>query len=136
MPAEFRIKRRIAFAETDMAGVLHFSNYFRLMEEVEHEFWRSLGLTVFDREREPNLSWPRVSVNCEYQAPLRFEDEVELHLVVNRVGSKAIEFSVEFWHGGKRCAIGKITAVCCITGRHGDFAATAIPEGIRKKLGG
>lgn len=134
MAAEFRLKRRIAFAETDMAGVLHFSNYFRLMEEVEHEFWRSLGLTVFDRESEPNMSWPRVAVTCEYHAPLRFEDEVELHLVVTKVGSKAMDFTVEFLHGGKRCAMGKITAVCCITGAHGAFSATAIPEDVRKKL--
>lgn len=134
MPAEFRMTRRIAFAETDMAGVMHFSNYFRLMEEAEHAFWRSLDLTVFFRDREPNLSWPRVATSCEYHAPLRFEDEVELHLVVAKVGAKSLEYKVEFLRDGVRCAVGKTTAVCCVTGTHGAFSATAIPEDIRKRL--
>jgi len=134
MPAEFRTKRRIQFAETDMAGVLHFSNYLRLMEEIEHEFWRSLGLTVYPCGQEPLLSWPRVEASCEYRAPLRFEDEVELHLVVTKVGSKTLSYTVEFVHEGRRCATGKIIAVCCVTGPHGAFSATAIPEDIREKL--
>lgn len=136
MPAEFSITRRIQFAETDMAGVLHFSNYFRLMEELEHAFWRSLGLTVFFRDSEPNLSWPRVAASCEYHAPLRFEDEVELKLIVTKVGAKSIEYHVEFLRERKRCAVGKITAVCCLTGPHGEFSATAIPEDIRRRLNG
>jgi hypothetical protein len=49
MPAEFSYARRVQFAETDMAGVMHFANYFRLMEEAEHGFWRSLGLNVVMR---------------------------------------------------------------------------------------
>ena len=40
MPTEFTIKRRVQFSETDMAGIMHFANYFRLMEEVEHAFLR------------------------------------------------------------------------------------------------
>ena len=31
----FTLKRTVQFAETDMAGVMHFSNYFRIMEETE-----------------------------------------------------------------------------------------------------
>ena len=40
MPYEFEMTRRVQFAETDMAGVMHFANYFRLIEEVEHAFYR------------------------------------------------------------------------------------------------
>jgi len=133
MPGDFSIRRRIQFAETDMAGVLHFSNYFRLMEEVEHEFWRSLGRTVFMRE-SPYISWPRVSVQCEYISPLRFEDQIDLRFKVTKVGSKSLHYEVEFVRDGERCAHGKITAVCCATGPGGEFAATEIPKEIRLKL--
>ena len=43
MAHAFTMQRRVEFAETDMAGILHFSNYFRFMESVEHAFFRSLG---------------------------------------------------------------------------------------------
>ena len=133
MPAEFTIRRRVQFADTDMAGVLHFSNYFRYMEEVEHAFWRSLDLTVYLRDADPHLSWPRVATGCEYFAPVHFEDEVDLVLRVTKVGEKSLSFEVEFLRGGKRCAAGRVTAVCCAT-RPGSFDPTPIPAAIRAKL--
>ena len=48
MPYEFRCRQRVEFADTDMAGIVHFSNFFRYMERAEHEFLRSLGLSVHD----------------------------------------------------------------------------------------
>jgi acyl-CoA thioester hydrolase len=32
MAFEFKLTRRVEFAETDMAGIVHFSNFFRYME--------------------------------------------------------------------------------------------------------
>src|SRR5213078_989612 len=46
MPAVFRTTRRVEFADTDMAGIVHFANFFRYMESAEHEFLRSHGLSV------------------------------------------------------------------------------------------
>lgn len=117
-----------------MAGVLHFSNYFRLMEEVEHAFWRSIGLTVYMRDHDPSLSWPRVAVQCEYFTPLRFEDEVTMHFVVTKVGGKSFHYDVEFFRGKDRCARGTSTAVCCKSSEGGVFEAVEIPGDIRRKL--
>ena len=133
MPTEFTMRRRVQFAETDMAGVLHFANYFRLMEELEHAFWRSLGLTVYLRDRRLHLSWPRVATNCEYYSPLRFEDEVDLKLTVTKVGKTSLNYEVEFRRDGERCALGRLTAVCCET-NDGAFFPTAIPQDIRVRL--
>ena len=46
MTAEYKKERRVEFSETDMAGIIHYSAYFQYMEEAEHEFLRSLGLSV------------------------------------------------------------------------------------------
>lgn len=146
MPAELRRTRRVAFSETDMAGVMHFSNYYRWMEDVEHEFWRSLGESVVIRPEElaelaadpahadAHLSWPRVKTGCEYFAPARFEDDVELSFRVLNVGDKSYTFEVEFFHAGRRIARGETTAVCC-TMKGGTFRSMAIPARIREKLG-
>ena len=133
MPAEFSIKRRIAFAETDLAGVVHFSNYFRMMEEVEHAFFRSLGLSVVMTHEALEIGWPRVSATCEYFGPLRFEDEVELKMRVTKVGDKSFNYEVDFYWEGRRVATGKMTSVCCVRTPEG-FKAITIPDGIREKL--
>lgn len=137
----FTIRRRIQFAETDMAGVLHFSNYFRLMEEVEHAFWRSMNTSVYagserDGERATGsrtISWPRVAVACDYFAPARFEDELDLSIRIVHVGRRSIEFETEFFKGDERIALGRITAVCCETGQ-GSFTPIEIPTAMRDKL--
>ena len=41
MTAPFRVSRRVDFADTDMAGIIHFSNYFRYMEFAEVAFLRA-----------------------------------------------------------------------------------------------
>ena len=48
MPSEHMIVRQIEFVETDMAGIMHFSNFFRLMESAETSFFRSLDLPLFE----------------------------------------------------------------------------------------
>ena len=48
MPAQFITTRRVEFADTDMAGIIHFANYYRYMEEAEHAMWRAAGLSIHD----------------------------------------------------------------------------------------
>jgi YbgC/YbaW family acyl-CoA thioester hydrolase len=134
MPATHTVTHRVQFSETDMAGVVHFSNYFRMMEEVEHAFFRSLGLSVAMTHEALELGWPRVSAACEFFGPLRFEDEVELVMRVTKVGEKSFNYEVEFVHGGRRVALGKMTSVCCEMLPTGGMRSVAIPAAVRDKL--
>ena len=133
MSATFSITRRVQFAETDMAGIVHFSNYFRWMEEVEHAFFRSLGLSVAMTHENIDVGWPRVNVGFEYYGPLRFEDEVELRLRVTKVGGKSLSYEVDVLKGDQLVALGKSTSVCCEHTPAG-LKAIAIPPTIREKL--
>lgn len=136
MHAETRLTRRVAFSETDMAGVMHFSNYYRWMEDIEHAFWRTLGESVVTppaAAADHPVSWPRVATRCEYSAPAHFEDEIDLYFRVVNVGEKSYTFEVEFNRAGRRIARAETTAVCC-TMRNGQFRAIPIPPPLRAKL--
>jgi acyl-CoA thioester hydrolase len=133
MHAEFNLTRRVTFAETDLAGVMHFSNYYRWMEEVEHAFWRSIGLSVVQDHGGVQYSWPRVITSCEYFAPARFEDELTLHLTLTDIGEKSITFEVMFSRGTQKVARGRMKAACCVL-KDAVFASTPIPEFILIKL--
>src|SRR5437763_12619303 len=133
MPKEFSIFRRVQFSETDMAGIMHFANYFRLMEEVEHAFLRSVGMSVSMQHENIHVGWPRVSTACEYFAPVRFEDEIELRLRVTRLGEKSMSYEVEFLLAGNRVALGKLTSVCCALDTKG-MKSIPIPPALRAKL--
>lgn len=133
MSAEFSIIRRVTFAETDLAGVLHFSNYFRMMEEAEHAYFRSRGLCVVQSDGGRVISWPRVRVSCEYFAPARFEDELELRFRIVDLGKRSMTSEVEFLLAGRRTALGQTKAACCAMTDH-TFSVIDVPEHIRRAL--
>ena len=137
MAYEFKLTHRVEFAETDMAGIVHFSNFFRMMEATEHAFFRSLGFSIHGHEPERTVGWPRVSANCDYLRPLRFEDEVEIHLLVEEVRTRSIRYQFTFRKvsDGSEVARGQIAAVCaCVEKATGKLMAVAIPEPIRAQI--
>ena len=135
MASEFTIKRRVEFSETDMAGIMHFSNFFRYMEAAEHAFIRSLGLSIVPAGYTPPIGWPRVSATCDYKRPLKFDDEVEVQLKVSAKTEKAVTYSFLFRKTGDPavCATGSITVVC-VTIRDGRMQATFTPKEYADKI--
>src|SRR5882724_12423720 len=133
MPHEFSITHRVQFSETDMAGVVHFANYFRWMEMVEHAFFRSLGLSVMMTHEAVEIGWPRVACSCEFFGPAKFEDEITLKLRVTKVGGKSLSYEVDFLKGDTALAKGKLTSVC-VALVDAAFKAISIPDTMRQKL--
>ncbi len=131
MASEFTLRRRVEFADTDLAGIVHFSRYFHYMEAAEHAFFRSLGFSI--AEPGSGIGWPRVEASCEYKAPLRFEDEVDVHLTVTQKKSKSLSYSfrlVKVAPGPEQeVALGKLTVVCvAMDPETGTMKAVPIPE--------
>lgn len=100
MPHQFTQLRRVTFSETDLAGIMHFANFFRWMEETEHAFYRSLGLSVHPLAHgvpDTSTGWPRLKASAEYRLPLLFEEVVEVELLVAEVRTKAFRYAFRFW---------------------------------------
>jgi YbgC/YbaW family acyl-CoA thioester hydrolase len=138
MPSEFIITRRVEFSDTDMAGIMHYSNYFRFMEAAEHAFIRSLGFSVAPRPDAPQVGWPRVHASCDYHQPLRFEDEVEVRLRVLEKRSKALTYDFHFrkLNAPELTAVarGRLTVVCVAHLAGGRMRATTIPPEIANQI--
>jgi acyl-CoA thioester hydrolase len=137
MPYEYKIVRRVEFSETDMAGIVHYSNFFRYMEAAEHAFFRSLGFSVVTSQVDPPVGWPRVHAQCDYQQPLRFEDEVEVHMIVAEKRTKSLKYIFQFRKLNStpvvEVARGALTVVC-VTHQLGKMTAAAIPRVLAEKI--
>lgn len=130
----YRTTRRVEFVDTDMAGIAHFSNFFRWMESAEVEFLRSRGLSVNFPWHEQRLGFPRVHASCDYLRPVKFEDVVEISVRVENIGTKSITYSHEFVKDGEVVARGRITAVCIRELADHAIEAIDIPAALREKL--
>lgn len=114
MAEKFVTQRRVEFCETDAAGIVHFASYLCYMEQAEHGFLRSLGLSVCEPQADGwHLSWPRVHVECDFQGSAKFEDVLDIKVRVERIGKKSVTYVFEFVRGGIEVAKGRVTAVCC-----------------------
>ena len=103
----FIYRRRVQFAETDLAGLVHFTHFFRYMEEAEHALWRAAGMSIA-RAGEPS-GWPRLGAAFEFRAPLRFEDEFEEAVRIANVTSRTIQYEFTLTKDGTLIGSGTIT---------------------------
>ena len=133
MAFEFKLTRRVEFSDTDMVGIVHYSNFFRYMEAAEHAFFRSIGLSIASRQADPPVGWPRVHAECDYKQPLRFEDEVQIHMLVSEKKSKSLSYVFRFFKqessGPVEIARGSLTVVC-VHHIDGKMRAATIPKAI------
>ena len=134
MPSEFTITRQVEFHETDMAGIMHFSNFFKWMECCEAAFYRSLDLPLISFVPGQVVGWPRVDVSCQYQAPLRFNDVAAVKLYVKKIGARSVTYVFQFRKGSTLVAQGAITVVCVTGDAGGGMVAQPIPAAVRALL--
>jgi acyl-CoA thioester hydrolase len=121
-------RRRVEFRDTDAAGIVHFSAFFLWMESAEHELLRQAGIRVVERSDSAEggvasppgastpgevVSWPRVSVSCDYLAAVRFGDEVDIAVTVADIGRTSVTYAFAFSAVGRPVATGRVVAVRC-----------------------
>jgi 4-hydroxybenzoyl-CoA thioesterase/acyl-CoA thioester hydrolase len=139
MNIPFKTTRRVEFSDTDAAGIMHFSAFFRFMEQAEHDLLRSLGLSVvmsddITQAGGGKLSWPRVHAHCDFRAPAHYEDVVDIDVSLSRLGGKSASYDFRFTLAGKELATGEITSVCCRITPGRPPEGVAIPDWFRAKL--
>lgn len=104
------------FAEVDSARIVHFSRYFRYMEEAEHALWRDAGLSI--APSEANSGYARIAASFEYHRPLCFEDEFDVHIRIVAITPKTLRYACTVTRDGERVATGAM-AVVHVTGGPG-----------------
>ena len=133
-PKTFRTTRRVEFCDTDAAGILHFSAFFQLMEQAEHELLRSVGLSVVMSDAEGKISWPRVAAKCDFRSAVHFEEELAIDVSIARLGTKSLTYAFAVSCQGRDVAAGEITSVCCRIREGQPPAPMVIPDWFRVKL--
>ena len=132
MPSEHRLRRRVQFYETDLAGIVHFSWFFRYMEEAEHALWREAGLSIAKAGEE--TGFPRLAASCEFHAPLRFEDEFEVWIRVAAITRRTMRYTCVMTRGETKIATA--TATIAFVSKRPDepMEAIEIPSAIASRF--
>jgi 4-hydroxybenzoyl-CoA thioesterase/acyl-CoA thioester hydrolase len=130
----YRTRRRVEFADTDQAGLVHFARFFVFMETAEHELLRSLGTEVHRLWQGREIGWPRVAASCEYVSAARFAEMLDIEVRVKRKGTKSMTYSFHFTRDGEPIARGELATVCCEVRGAAGLVSIPIPADIADRL--
>jgi acyl-CoA thioester hydrolase len=131
---------RVQFSDTDMAGIVHFSNFFRFMERAEHAFFRSIELSIWENPAlipdDQRVAWPRVHASCDFHAPLRFQEVYQVELLIEEIRTKAVRYLIRIWKEDRSLSgEGRMAAACVRKDPgSGKMSAVPIPDRIRSRL--
>ncbi|MEM9489973.1 MAG: thioesterase family protein [Myxococcota bacterium] len=141
----FRHSLPVRFADIDHAGIVYYPRFFHYFHIAFEEFWRErLGARAYvdllDRDR---IGFPAVRSECEYKAPLRFGDTMDIELTVARLGGKSVTFRYQIYRASDppgsadssptRILTATGSTVCAVVDLQ-SFQAVPIPDRVRALL--
>jgi YbgC/YbaW family acyl-CoA thioester hydrolase len=131
----FEFQRRVEFHETDLAGIVHFSNFYRYMETAEHAFLRSIRHSIHEQLGTSEIGWPRVSATCDFRKPARNDDILTIRVSIEEIRTRAVRYGFRFFIDVNEppIATGSVVAVC-VKFEDGGIVAIPIPDKIRADL--
>ena len=91
MSFRFSARTRVGFSDTDAQGIVYYGRYNPYFDLARVEYHRSLGLL----HRDTAGDFVMRANDVEYFAPARFDDELEIHCRVSRIGRTSVTFEFE-----------------------------------------
>ncbi len=138
MDQVFEVKRRVEFSETDMAGIVHFSNFFKWMEIAEQEFHRSRGIPSMAKEGGIWHGWPKRKCSCDFKTPLRFQEEFSVQVEIEEVRIRSVSYKFTFRkvEDGSLIARGEmVSAWVRFNPEKGEIESVPFPDELAVRLG-
>ena len=84
---------KIKLHETDAAGLLFFSNQFKIVHDAYESLLERIGFGFADLIRNQKFFLPIVHCEADYKAPLFVGDPVEVQVIVTKIGKTSFTFA-------------------------------------------
>jgi len=109
---------RVHYHETDKMGITHHSNYIKWMEEARIFFLEELGFNYAYLEEQGIVS-PVINVECRYQQPTTFDDEVSIHTEVLEYNGVKLKIGYTMTNLKTGVPVAEATSMHCFTNDQG-----------------
>ena len=126
-PYRFSTRLRVGFDETDAQAVVYYGRYFPYCDRARVEYQRHLHLL---HSLPRGMEFVMRRTQCEYEAPARFDDELEVFIRTAAIGrtSWRQEFAVHHCESGALLARAEQVMVLIDRGAR---QPTPVPDGWR-----
>ncbi len=121
---------RVRYHECDSQGIVFNANHFAYFDVGMTELWRLL-FGSYDAMVRSGTDVQVVDAAASFHAPARFDDELELQLAIEKLGTTSFTTGFEVRRDGALLVSGRMVHVCVDTERH---EKRAIPPDMRERL--
>ncbi|MFN4045791.1 MAG: acyl-CoA thioesterase [Acidilobaceae archaeon] len=132
--AIFSYRSRAYWSETDAAGIVHFSNFFRYCERAEEEFFKSILGGFPGLLDKHGVIVPRVRASCSYSSPIFPHDDFRVDIVDIVLGRKSISYKFEVYNESKGNTKSAECEVTVAIVNPSIMKSVEIPEALRSLL--
>ena len=119
----FRWPVRVYYEDTDAGGIVYYANYLKFFERARTEWLRQLSgaeaHSGFSQEqlRELGILFVVREINARYKQPARLDDELEVTVVVEKMGKASFNLSQSVYRtsaDGEQLLITGSVSIACI----------------------
>lgn len=139
--SEFRWPARVYWEDTDGGAIVYYANYLRFLERARTEWLRQYGHSQAELARSPGILFAVVSIQVDYRAPARLDDELEITCEPRPQGAASLLFAQRIYHAQKAGAAHSHTAlveaqvrVACVDA--GSLKPRRLPQFLLDAVGG
>lgn len=134
MKSDFRFHHdiRVRFADTDLQGIVFNGNYLTYYDVAWTEYFRAIGFTWSDL-LALGVDTVLARTTMEFRSPAKFDDVLEVHTRVSRVGNTSLTFEFETYPQEKDRLIGTATSLyVCVDPK--TLKSTPVPDLLRQRV--
>ncbi len=111
----FTFPVRVYWEDTDAGGVVYHASYLRFMERARSEWLRAIGIDQAALIRDERLQFVVVEAQIRYHRPARFDDQLQVSVLVTERGGASVTMTQEIRRGspdGELLVSATIRAAC------------------------
>ncbi len=122
---------RVRWAEADMQGIVFNGHYLTFADVGITEYFRAMGQTYSGETGANGSDFFAVKTLLEYRSPARFDDMLDVHVRIARLGNSSMQFLIGIYRAEELLVNGEIVYV------HADQTTrrpSPIPQVFRKAV--
>ncbi|SDY19990.1 tol-pal system-associated acyl-CoA thioesterase [Citreimonas salinaria] len=116
---------RVYYEDTDMAGIVYHANYLKYVERARSDWVREQGLDQ-NAMREAGVVFVVRRIECDYLAPARYDDALEVRTQVESMTRVRLVMVQEVLRGDAVLFRARVTAACATM----EGKPTRLPAGL------
>ena len=93
----FHCDVRVRWSEGDAQEIVYNARYFDYIEVAQAEYFRNLGIALYDGESRRRFDTATVKATLEFKSPARIDDLLDVYTRVSRIGSASFTMESELY---------------------------------------